>query len=103
MKAFFVGLVLGVALTGGISPALAGAPDEPAGGTPASCAGIAFSDHATGNAASTQRQVIHEEIPALLELTGLTRAQLYQLFVRLHEETHEGCEAALLEALGLTE
>ncbi|TAK77338.1 MAG: hypothetical protein EPO16_05580 [Dehalococcoidia bacterium] len=81
------------------SSVLAAAPDEPAGGTPASCPGVAFSDHATGNADATMREVIHDEVPEIIGLTGMTRGELFKLFAGFHEDSHAGCEQALLDAL----
>jgi hypothetical protein len=82
--------------------ALASPPDEPAGGTPASCPGVAFSDHATGNADTTMREVIHEEVPFILDLTGMRNVgALAKLFSQFHVDSHQGCEDALLDELGL--
>ena len=61
--------------------------------------GVSFSDHATGNAATTMRQVIHEELPFIIGLTGMSRGELAKLFAGLHVDSHAGCEAALFDAL----
>jgi len=102
MKRLLASLALTVWLVAAPANTAAAAPDEPAGGTPASCAGVAFSDHATGNADTTMREVIHEEVPFFLELTGFRNVgELARLFAGLHVDSHEGCEVALVEAVGL--
>jgi hypothetical protein len=96
------GLTVTVVLLAVPASAVAAAPDEPAGGTAASCPGVAFSDHATGNADTKMREVIHEEVPFFLELTGFRNVgQLARLFAALHVDSHGGCEEALLKAVGL--
>ena len=99
MRRVVGGLALAVVLAAFPAAAMAAPPNEPAGGTSASCAGVAFSDHATGNADTTMRQVIHEELPFIMALTGLKRGELAKLFVQIHEPTHAACEEALFEAL----
>jgi len=95
----FIGVAIALAALAAPVGATAAGPDEPAGGMPASCGGVVFSDHATGNAGATMREVIHDEIPELTEATGLSQSELASLFVHLHESTFAGCETALFEAL----
>lgn len=72
-------------------------PDGPAEDTPASCGGVAYSDHATGNShdEKTQREVIREVLPSY-DYFGLGRGGFFSTFAQLHYDTHEGCEEALL-------
>jgi hypothetical protein len=45
------------------------------------------------------REVIQDEIPEIIELTGLSRGELFKLFAGFHEDTHADCEQALIDAL----
>ena len=100
MKRLFASIGLALVLVALPTAALAAAPDGPPGGTRASCPGVAFSDHATGNAETSMREVIHEEVPFFLELTGMrNQGALAKLFASLHADSHAGCEEALLDVV----
>jgi hypothetical protein len=100
MKLFVGSLAAGLMLLSGTAVLHAGPPDGTAEGTHASCAGVAFSDHATGNShdGTTQRQVIHEAVPFVTNLLGIRKGEFFRSFAGLHVDTHVGCEEVLLGA-----